>query len=93
MKYVPVVLGILLLVAGCSKYGIYEENLQFMTAQTLAAEKAVTDRRLEEANRELAEAKASQDSKRIKMARSHLSDATEQSRAVAQEEHRRARRR
>ena len=89
MKYVLVVFALLLMVGACSKFDVYEENLQFMTRDTLAAEKAMADKRVETARASLAQAEASGDSVRIKAARERLSDAMDQVKAVANEEHRR----
>ena len=91
MKYIPVALGALLLVGACTTFDVYEQNLRFMTAQTLAAEQAATSRRMEEANTELAQAQSSGDAKRIKAAKEFVLDAKTQAKAVANEERRRVR--
>jgi len=86
MRYIPVALGFLLLVGACGKFDIYEENLRFMTDQTLAAEHAATARRVEEAAAYLAQAQASGDAKRVQDAKEFVSDAKAQAKAVASEE-------
>jgi len=91
MKYVPVILALLLMVGACSKVDVYAENLQFMTRDTLAAEKAMANRRVEAARASLAAAEASGNPARIKAARERLADVLDQAKAVADEEHRRSR--
>jgi hypothetical protein len=91
MKHVLMALAILILASACSQYPVYEENLHYMTNDTLEAEKTVATQHLQEAQTSLAKAEASGNPEKIKEARDLYKDAEAKVRAIAAEEHSRNR--
>lgn len=93
MKYALIVLSLLLAAtaAGCAKHEVYERNLQYMTTDTLQAEKAAVSKLVDEARQDLAKADASGDPIRIKHAKDKYEEARSRYRSFEAEERRRAR--
>lgn len=84
-------LALALACAGCGKYEVYERNLVYMTQDTLVAERAVVEKRLETAQSALSSAEASGDDVRINQAKAEYKDAAQQKRILDSEIKRRAR--
>lgn len=91
MKYVLFALAVVFAASGCSKYEVYERNLQYMTMETFEAERSIAIKELEQAQSELAEAQASGDKARIAKATEKYKLAWEKAKSVNAEERRRNR--
>lgn len=91
MKYYAFALLMLLALAGCSKYEVYERNMNYVTADTLQSEKAIVLQRVQKAQVELSRAQATNNFEIIRPAERELNDALQQLRVIEQEERRRAR--
>ncbi len=83
--------ALVLALAGCGKYEVYERNLQYMTMDTFQAEKAIVVQRYHEAEAKLSRAQASGNQESIKAATEEFKDAQKQMRTVDAEERRRTR--
>jgi len=91
MKSLVLAMTVLLLAAGCSKFEVYERNLQYMTMETYQSEKVLVDKQFQEAQLALAKAETSGNPEEIKKARSTFTDAKTKARAIEWEERRRNR--
>lgn len=91
MKLLFLAMAVLLLAAGCSKFEVYERNLQYMTMETYQSEKVLVAKQYQEAQLALAKAETSGNPEEIKKARSDFNDAKTKAKAVECEERRRNR--
>ncbi|GAB6037253.1 hypothetical protein JCM15519_18120 [Fundidesulfovibrio butyratiphilus] len=93
MKHVlyALFLALTLICAGCGKYEVYERNLVYMTQDTLIAERAALEKRLEAVQTELSQAEASDDSDRVVTVRKEYKTLAQQKRILDREFKRRAR--
>ena len=91
MKYALMALAVLLAAAGCSKYEVYERNLQYMNTETYQTEQGIVAKRLEEAQSDLTKAQASGNPEEIKKALAAFNDAKAKFKSVDDENRRRNR--
>jgi len=91
MKYMLFAIAVTMASMGCSKHEVYERNLQYMTAQTFQAEKAMAAKHLQEAQNSLAQAQTSSDPERIKKAQAAFIEADGRYKGIEFEERRRSR--
>ena len=91
MKSLFLVIAVLLVAAGCSKFEVYERNLQYMTMETYQSEKTLVSKQYQEAQLMLAKAETSGNPEEVEAARSTFADAKAKAKAVEWEERRRNR--
>ena len=91
MKNILLLSLVLLCLAGCSKYEVYERNLNYMTAPVLAEEKILVAKDVEDAQAALAKAQATGNQELIKKAQGDLRDVSGKAKAIEKEERRRSR--
>lgn len=91
MKNILICLLFFLGMAGCSKYEVYERNLNYMTAPVLAEEKALVGKDLDAARDVFSQAQASGNQERLKKAQEDLRDVQSKVKAIEKEERRRTR--
>lgn len=91
MKKILLAFALLLVLAGCGKYEVYERNMHYVTSDTLQAEKAAVLDRYEKARGALARAEATGNFEVIRPAEAEFKDAQLQLRAIENEERRRSR--
>jgi len=91
MKHLLPVLVLLLALAGCSKYEIYERNMHYVTSDTLQAEKGIVVERYQKAQTALSKAEATGNFELIRPAQAEFQDAKQQLKVIEDEERRRAR--
>lgn len=91
MKYLLLGISVLLLAVGCSKFEVYERNLQYMTMETYQSEKVLVGKEYQEAQLALAKAETSGNPEVIKKARATFNDAKAKARAIEWEDRRRNR--
>jgi len=92
MKYAILALALALApgLAGCSKYEVYERNLQYMNAQTLAVEKEIVFKEYDAAQAEFNQAMSSGDTARIEKAKARYKEASTKYKDILWEERRRS---
>jgi len=91
MKYILLGMTVLLLAVGCSKFEVYERNLQYMTTETYQSEKVLVAKEYQEAQLALAKAETSGNPEVIKKARANFIDAKTKAKAIEWEDRRRSR--
>ncbi|WP_243312146.1 hypothetical protein [Fundidesulfovibrio agrisoli] len=91
MKKFLLASALLLVLAGCGKYEVYERNVHYLTSDTLQAEKANVTERYEKARAALIRAEATGNFELIRPAEAEFKDAQKQLKVIEDEERRRAR--
>jgi len=91
MRYLLIAMVIALASAGCSRYEVYERNLQYMTPETFQIEKDVVTKQYQKAQNDLAQAQASGDKARIADATREFKDVQSKYKSFEWEERRRNR--
>lgn len=91
MKKILLASALLLVLAGCGKYEVYERNMHYLTSDTLQAEKAIVLERYEKARVALTRAEATGNFELIRPAEAEFKDVQLQLKAIESEERRRTR--
>jgi hypothetical protein len=91
LPFLVLIMAVCLVLAGCSKFEVYERNLVYLTDASLQEQRTAAMDRLEKAQLNLTQAQSSGDPARMKTAKAEYDEAFGRAKAVEMEERRRHR--